>query len=399
MKDIEKILQKANTEDKKIPRCVEDKIRYALNNLDKPQKIGSIFNNKDKKIYFKLVPALTMGFVLVTGISFASSYTIKHFFNYNDGIDTAIENGYILNNDMEYRSANNIGIKVENLLMDDYNLNISFSIQFDEEINSEFVSDIEFLDMIITDNDNKILYCEDKETFEKFCTTNNIEERWKETNDNYINTGSNSYLKNINESKADLIYNLYANSFPKSKLLNIEVNKIKIYAEKEVIIEGNWKVEVSIPEKFYNREVYVYQVESCSREDFSINEVIVYDTGTKIKLVTNEFPDLPYDINDDEETKARKAQEEYERMKNMTVEEYKKMKENKKFKNEYIENENGEKFYPSQSTDADGGYSNTEMKYLNYWQTFNMTKYDATDKLKIYLNYKGEDVYILLKRK
>ena len=38
------------------------------------------------------------------------------------------------------------------------------------------------------------------------------------------------------------------------------------------------------------------------------------------------------------------------------------------------------------------------MKYLVYWQTFELTKIDATDKLKVFFNYKGEDVEVELER-
>lgn len=379
------------TKDIYIPNSYKNMIRNCLTEE----------KNINKRRHFKLVPAVAMGIILTSGIGFASTYKIKNFFNHNEGMDTAIENGYILQNDVEYKKSNNIGIKVENLLMDDYNLNISFSIQLDENIDKESIKDLEFLDMIIVDNDKKILYCEDKETFEEYCKNNNIEEKWKEISSNNINTGSNKFLKAITGNTATVVYNLYTGGdiFPKSKSIDIQIHKTKFEIEKDVIFEGDWKLNVDIPKKFYNRENYIYQVESCTRDDFRISDVNVYNTGTKIELTTDEFPELPYNLNDDEKTKKRKIEEFEQKQMNMTVEEYKKKMENRKIKNEYIENENGERFYPAQSTDSDGGYSNTEMKYLNYWQTFTMTKYDATDKLKIYMNYKGEDVYIVLKRK
>ena len=108
-----------------------------------------------------------------------------------------------------------------------------------------------------------------------------------------------------------------------------------------------------------------------------------------------EEPDLPYDLTDDEETRNRKIDEYIEKQKNETYEEF---LDRRKFKNEYIENERGKTFYPSKSTDQDAGYSNIEMKYLIYWQTFDLTKYDATNTLKVFFNYKGEDVVVELER-
>lgn len=51
----------------------------------------------------------------------------------------------------------------------------------------------------------------------------------------------------------------------------------------------------------------------------------------------------------------------------------------------YVENEKGERFYPSQSAETDGGYSfNTDGK-LHKWETFNLTKFEATENLKVVL--------------
>lgn len=113
-------------------------------------------------------------------------------------------------------------------------------------------------------------------------------------------------------------------------------------------------------------------------------------------IQTDEKPFLPYELTDDEETKNRKIQEELERQQNMTIEDFEK---SKKFKNEYIENEKGEKFYPTISTSDDTGYSFIDTSYLLHWQTFNLNKYKTTKTLKIYINYNGEDIVIELERK
>ena len=51
----------------------------------------------------------------------------------------------------------------------------------------------------------------------------------------------------------------------------------------------------------------------------------------------------------------------------------------------YVENEYGEKFYSSQTSSDDGGYSLTTDGNLHIWQTFNLTKFNSTDKLKVVL--------------
>ena len=113
-------------------------------------------------------------------------------------------------------------------------------------------------------------------------------------------------------------------------------------------------------------------------------------------IQTDEKPFLPYELTDDEETKNRKIQEELERQQNMPIKDFEK---SRKFKNEYIENSNGEKFYPTNSTSEDTGYSFIDMNYLLHWQTFNLNKYNTTKTLKIYMNYNREDIVIELERK
>ena len=54
-------------------------------------------------------------------------------------------------------------------------------------------------------------------------------------------------------------------------------------------------------------------------------------------------------------------------------------------RNEYVRNSNGQIFYTSKSSDSDGGYGEKPDGTLVYWQTFNITTYDITDRLEIVL--------------
>lgn len=387
MKELDQKIKKLVSNEIYIPNSYKNMIRNTLYEKD-------VSKSNKRNIFIRITSALCIGIIAITGIVFARPYVINNFFNHSKGIDTAVEHGYILNNDTQYIESNGVNIKIDSLLMDDYNLNISFLLEFENNIQN--LNEIDFLDMIVTDDADRVLYCQDQLTFENFCKEKNLNYKWEDMNDNHINSGVNHYIKSINENKINVIYNLYANNFPNSKKLNIAITKIKISSIEEKIVSGNWNINIDIPEKFYNRESYIYQVENCTMEDLEIQEVIVSDTGTRIQIRTEETPELLYELNDDQETKEIKSAEWYEKVKNMTVEEYKANMENRKFKNEYIENEKGEKFYPSNSTSEDTGYSYSDMKFLNYWQTFDMTKYDATNRLKIYINYKGEDVYIIL---
>lgn len=392
-KNFENSIRRIFTEEIEIPYHAKNTIRKTLQQQKEKNE------NKKKKIHIiRTLATACACCVLVTGVVFAKDITnlIKNFFANNEGMNNSIENGYIDNPNMEYINSNGTEIKINSILMDDYNLSIEIGVKGDSI--KENITEISFPDMIITDESKNILYCEDKNTFEKYVKDNNLNYKWKDNNENYINSGSNWYIKSGNGDTIDLVYNFYTdNQYPKSQKLFINLNKILCSEnDKKIMLQGDWNIEYDVPKKFYNREERIYNVKNYSSDKIKSIQVVVSETTTKIQLTTDEKPTLPYDINDDEETKERKIQEELEREQNMTIQDF---ENSRKFKDEYIENEKGEKFYPSNSTSEDTGYSYVDMSYLLHWQTFNLNKYNATNSLKLYLNYLGEDIVIELERK
>ena len=390
--NFENVIKKVFTEEIEVPYHVRNTIRNTLENHKE---------NKNKVVFraIKTLATACTCCILITGVVFAKDISnfIRNFFMKNEGMDNAIEHGYIDNPNMEYINSNGSEIKISKVLMDDYNLSLEFSVKLNENIKIENINEISFPDMIITDEENNILYCEDRDVFEKYCKDNNLEYKWKENNENYINSGSNTFIKSNTGDSINLVYNFYSNKYPKSKKILININNILCSEkDKDTIINGNWIIKYDVPEKFYNREELVYIVKSCSSDKIKVDQVTVSETTTKMQITTNEKPTLPYELTDDEETKDRKIQEELERQQNMTIEEF---ENSRKFKDEYIENDKGERYYPSNSTSEDTGYSFIDMNYLIHWQTFNLNKYTATNNLKIHMNYNGEDIIIELERK
>lgn len=395
MKNIENRIKMVLTEELELPSSYKYMVRNA------------VYSEKNKKTFqkfyfFKMAMTACACLIVTTSIVFAKDIVdfIQNFFGNNVGMDTAIENGYIDSPLTDYVESSGTKIKINRYLMDNYNLNLDLSVKLDERIQSNKILKMNFTDMIITDNDNNILFCQNKNVFDQFCNTHNLDYKWEKTNNSYINSGSNYYIKSNENNEINFIYNIYAQNFPKSKAINIKFNEI-ILSENEdiekdtITIKGNWDFKINVPDKFYEREEISYKVIKCSNDKMKITKAIVSETCTKIELEMEEKPDLPYNLNDDEETKNRKINEFIEWQNSLSPKEY---LSERKFKNEYIENEKGQKFYPSKSTDQDSGYSNLEMKYLIYWQTFNLTKYDATNTLKLFFKYKNEDVIIELEK-
>ena len=153
-----------------------------------------------------------------------------------------------------------------------------------------------------------------------------------------------------------------------------------IILEKNIdTINGDWSIEVELPEEFYNRRTEVYTLESSNDENLELLGANLSQTGIRIEFKTK-WGQQYYNEDDSDEIiyeKLEKIGNEY-----LTFE-Y--IVENgiTPLYNYYIVNSFGEKFYPANSSDGDGGMSVGSNAELNYFQIFNMTPSDATDKITI----------------
>ena len=132
----------------------------------------------------KKIIAIACGLVLViSGGVFAYNKIITSF-KFGDGIDTAAQHGYIAKTDMNYISSDtiitdektnitldniNIDVRIEDFVMDDITIATHFEFEFNtkikEVVDIKNLKHAELKDLIVTDEDNNILYCKDKDSF------------------------------------------------------------------------------------------------------------------------------------------------------------------------------------------------------------------------------------------
>ncbi len=400
MERIEKEIKRVLTEDIELPLKYKNIIRTTLKEKSKEP----IINNKHRMV--KILATGCVCVIVTTSIVYGKDISnfIQNFFNNSKGIDTAVENGYIEKLDEEYIKSSNTQVKIDNILMDDYNLNFTINIKFEENIDVENISKANIKDMIITDEENKILYCENQEKFNKYISEKNLKYTYKTFNENYINSGSNWYIKekNSDEHSIKLVYNLFSSNYPKSKKIEINFNTISLNKEnsEETEIKGEWNLNIDIPEKMSERENANYKVKNCSNPKVNVTKAIVNETCMKLELTIQE--EKVYQEGDSQEVIKQKVEEKLNKEKEdfLAKGELQDIENVGLFsKSPYVETENGEKFYPTASNSEDSGTFNDYMTGLvTYWQTFNLTKYDATEKLKVHLKYKGEDILIELEK-
>ena len=385
-----------------IPEIITDTIKYSMNYNNKKSHILS--NIKRAIITIISILTLTGGMVFAKDII----HFIHNFFNTNPGIDTAIENGYIETPLTDYVESSNIKIKTDYLLMDDNNLDFSFLVTSNENIDLENIEEISFKNMIITDENNSILYSDNKNLIEEYYASHNM--NYNSNEFITINSGCNYYIKSKSKESLNIIYNFYADKYPKSKKLNIKFTEINLIGTKNNIITGNWEINLQIPEKFYNRDSLIYNVKSSNEEKINVINAVITDTGMNLELNTKlesnnntdmfDFIKMFIDENDDNETKQKKINElnirlnEDNSLKSLFDEYlYKDL-----FTDIYIINENNDIFYPVSINDQNKTYTYYNDGNVCYSQTFSLTKYDATDNLKLYFKYLEKNIVIELKK-
>lgn len=381
--------------------------------------IKTAFDKKKKHSYnlLKVAAVICIGITATGGIVFATKKYIKDTkeksFGIGKEINTAIENGYIQNTNMDYVSSNvitiegkqyTIGTKITDFLMDDINLSAHFEFEFTDDINEIVnlakLTNIEIADLIITDENNNIIYNNDKESFERFCTENNLEYKFNEFNEHYYANGLNSFINYKQGNNITFTYNMYTSGqYPKSKKLNIHFTKIKLQEENNVIIlKGNWEISVNVPEKMYNRKTISYKVTNCSNSDFDIITATLYEDRFELGVVISNMkkPDdseliellnqYPEGINEntDKETREKFAMLYKELLPPIGE--------------KYIESQNGKRFGVSSSPSKRENCNYTENDKLDLYTTFEMTKYEATDKLTVTIYLKNVPVIIELEK-
>lgn len=336
---------------------------------------------------FKKIAVISMSFALITtSIVFAKDIPdfFENLFNDNEGVNTAIENGYTYTiPETIYSESKNIQTSITDMIMDDYTLDLNLIALFDNDIDVTGIESFKIPDLIITDNQNNILYCPSDEFAKEYCTQNGID--YKKTTK--INTSTTIFISKANLNNIAFTCNLSAigNKFPRSSEIYVTFNTMKLEGtSKKYTIQGKWKNKIKVPEKFANRESTLYRVKSCNNKNVYIDSIKaeVYETGMNFEM---------YMYWGDYETTINKM----DTLRKQSVFSGQLIKQEES----YVENDNSKKFYPSQSSDGDGGYGIGPDGNLIKWETFNLTKYDMTNNLKVvFKTIDNEDIIIELQK-
>lgn len=261
--ELDKMLFDYFDSNKDIPDYINETIH---NTLQREKKQRNSFN------IMKKVAMIIISFgIISTGIVFADdiiNFITSIFTNSTDGIDSAIQNGYIQNVNMDFVYDNDIGVKVDALVLDDTNLDISFIYNYQ---GNEKIDSLEIHEYTIKDENNNILYeFNEKQTINnsKFIITEMIRDN------KTIQIQENIYKESL----------IYSNEkISNSNKIIIEIQSIKVICGNNINkIIGDWEITIDINDLLTERINEYYNIVNNTYIDNGT--ITLTETSLKIKL-------------------------------------------------------------------------------------------------------------------
>ncbi|HJJ12530.1 MAG TPA: DUF4179 domain-containing protein [Clostridiaceae bacterium] len=315
---------------------MEEEIDYS--NIDKI--IDDMFDIRRKK---RKILLLVLPFILMSSTVFAVAYSI---FNLSSvGIDDtclniATKNGYIQELNMVSKEYQGLSISIDKFIIDDINMDISFEYR----VNNESFKDIKNIyiqDLYIYDESNNILFKEKENSAENVAAKTSGYTKIKKYGDVFKNT-----------------LFVQSDNFPRSKKIFIEFNNVILNCDKNNIeVNGEWNFEINVTENMINRKTINYKDISNNNynENIKIKNMKLTNTGLIINVEA-----LNSEILNDSKIEL--------------------IINNKKIK------ANNNIFEKNPKEDKN---------FKEYIFTYNLTKYDAPDQIKVQIKDKKEEREII----
>ncbi len=221
-------------------KAIDNSINTAFNNTSKSKHKLSTFTMLKRVAVF----ILSLGIITATTVYAKDivNFITSLFNNTNSGIDTAVDNGHLQNVDMDFIECNDIGLKVDYLLMDNHNLNISFVYKYlGEEVN---IKSIKYEDLIIKNEKGDILCSVSDNPIQ---TTNMIQF-------DITSTSEQEFIDNFTIRDSLLVT---SKNLPVSETLYIDITKIELNLYEEIkYIDGNWSFSINVDNKTVIKNSY-----------------------------------------------------------------------------------------------------------------------------------------------
>lgn len=353
------------------------------------------------KSLIKAIITLITGILVTTSAVFAKDiskwiYDIFRPMSTSIGVIKMVENGYLYNTEMEYAVSEGNSLKVNYILMDDYNLDIVLDLKSEDLI--ENITQVNIPSLLVTDEENNIIFCANKDIYEDYCKKYHISYTESGMDKNYTNGGYSVEILENSGNELKIIYKMRSlSNYPKSKKMNIKLKNISIYSTfKDVIsdnfyeISGNWNFDISLPEEFYSRKTIDYEMEK-QVNNFKLISAVASNTEMRVSC---EIKNIKESI--DLENKSEKE------LMNIMDNRINSIMEESEFNENMgiIENELGKKI-KAEIPNTEGSFSIIYRANgdATISAAFPITKEDLTDKLNLFLIIEDKKIEIVLNKK
>ena len=289
---LEKMIFDFCKNDTEVPPYIDKAVKDGLN------RCKNSHSKVSKPFSLKRIAVILICFgLLATGGVFAINYIVSLFTNSTPGIDSATQNGFVHNIDMDFVYDNNIGIKVDNVVMSTNTLDISFVYDCPDYND---ISKINIYEYSITDESENLIAKVSEQDIDKSSKTFEITD-YEHSEYSYEN---NNYYTSLL---------LKSNDFTNIEILNLSITTILINSnDKNYYINGNWNFEINLNDELdseltsltnSNISEYVKSIESYLNEttfvvDLELTEKLdkslVYDLNN-ILLIDDENNVYYYD--------------------------------------------------------------------------------------------------------
>ncbi len=242
--------------------------------------IGDMYSKKNKRKKMLLfIPTM----LLISSAVFAMSYRSFNLSNVGineSGINLAMENGYIKQVDTPIQEYNDLGIKVDNFLMNDFDFDISFNF-VNNNLNIKDIENIQFTDLHIYDENNNTIFISQPIT--------NLVDKLPIS---YI-AGGYGYtdMEAVSQNEFTTTFFAWANEFPKSKTIFVEFNTVLLHCKNsDYHVNGEWKFKIDVPDYMVNRQYITYSCTSNNvDEDKFVRNLKLTNTSLILEIYSKEY--------------------------------------------------------------------------------------------------------------
>lgn len=233
-----------------------------------------MFKSKTMKIIvITLLTLIIISGVIYGGIKIVEIFRIKGMDD--AGIQTAIQNNYIQNIDMEYVEEEKVKFKVDYFMMDDLNFDLVFNFVTEDSVQN--YEGIALTNLRITDENNNQIYFDSED-----------QDIW--TKNIALMASDWSVIEKQGNTLRQVLH-LTSNNFPKSNKIYVSFDKVTLYNVNQgdpitIEYDGDYKLEFDVSKQLSERKTIEY---TTIKESKIVEDAKLTNSGFAVTINSDEY--------------------------------------------------------------------------------------------------------------